>query len=325
MDLSIVVPVYNEAENVERLVSEIASVLNALPLRSEILFVNDGSTDGTDEKLNELTKKIPNLKAIHLRKNFGQTSAMVAGFDTAQGEIIISMDGDGQNDPADIPRLIEKLKEGFDIVSGWRRKRQDRFFSRRLPSMIANKIISWATQIKLHDYGCSLKAFRKEVIDNIHLYGEMHRFIPAVASWMGIRLTEIEVNHRPRRFGVSKYGIARTFRVVLDLITIKFLLSFSTKPIRVFGFWGLSAFLLGSLGFFWVVVQKFFFDIPAQRPLLTVSLMMILSGLQFLCFGLLAELQTRMYHESTNKPIYAIKGVTCGEAIKNIQGGATPA
>jgi glycosyltransferase involved in cell wall biosynthesis len=309
MDLSIVVPVYNEVENVERLALEIVSSLKPLNLSSEILFVNDGSVDGTTEKLNELSKKIPNFKAIHLRKNFGQTSAMVAGFDTAQGDILISMDGDGQNDPADIPRLIEKLKEGFDIVSGWRRKRQDKFFSRRLPSIIANKIISWATQIKLHDYGCSLKAFRKEVIDNIHLYGEMHRFIPAVASWMGIRLAEIEVNHRARQFGTSKYGIARTFRVVLDLITIKFLLSFSTKPIRVFGFWGLTTFFIGALGFFWVVFQKFFLAIPAQRPLLTVSLMMILSGLHFLCFGLLAELQTRMYHESTNKPIYAIKNI----------------
>ena len=205
--------------------------------------------------------------------------------------------------------MIEKIKEGYDIVSGWRKVRKDRFWSRRIPSIIANKIISWSTRIKLHDYGCSLKAFRREVIENINLYGEMHRFIPAVASWMGIRLAEIEVNHRPRQFGVSKYGLARTFRVVLDLITIKFLLSFSTNPNRIFGFAGMFSFLVGLLFFIVVVFQKIFLSVSGNRPLLTISMMLIISGLQFICFGLLAELQIRSYHETTKKAIYAVRKI----------------
>jgi glycosyltransferase involved in cell wall biosynthesis len=309
MDLSIVIPVYNEVENVESLVKEVDNVLSKLDLKSEIIFINDGSTDGTYEKLQNLFDGFPRLKIINLRKNFGQTSALVAGFDYSTGEIIISMDGDSQNDPCDIPKLLDKIREGYDIVSGWRKLRKDKLFSRRIPSVIANKIISLATGVKLHDYGCSLKAFRREVIENTNLYGEMHRFIPAVASWMGVSLAEIEVNHRPRMRGTSKYGISRTIRVVLDLFTVKFLLSFSTQPIQVFGFWGLVSIFGGSCFFLLVVYQRFFLSIPANRPLFTVSILMILSGLQFICLGLMAELQTRVYHESTKKPIYTIKNI----------------
>ena len=310
MDISIVVPVYNEQENIALLVEEIEQVLSNLDNKEyEMIFVNDGSVDGTKDKLKELTTKYSSLKAINLRKNFGQTSAMVAGFDQALGNVIISMDGDRQNDPRDIPNLLIKIDEGYDIVSGWRKDRKDNLVSRRLPSIIANKIISIATGVQLHDYGCSLKAFKQEVIKNTDLYGEMHRFIPAVASWMGVSLTEIEVNHRPRMAGVSKYGISRTTRVILDLITVKFLLSFSTKPIQIFGSWGLGSLTTGLLLSLMVIIQRIFWAIPANRPLFTVAIMLILAGLQFICFGLIAEILIRMYHESTNKPIYAIKDI----------------
>lgn len=309
MDLSIVVPVYNEAPNVEALVQEINDVLESLSLRSEIILINDGSTDDTYLKLDILHTKYLRLKVINLRKNFGQTSALVAGFDNANGNIIIAMDGDRQNDPKDIPNLLKKIDEGFDIVSGWRKQRKDKYLSRRIPSMLANKIISVATGVKLHDYGCSLKAFKREVILNTNLYGEMHRFIPAVASWMGVNLAEIEVNHRPRTLGVSKYGISRTTRVILDLILVKFLLSFATKPIQIFGFWGLLALIFGMLLSGIVVFQRFFMHIPANRPLFSIAVMLIISGFQFIGIGLLAEIQIRMYHESTKKPIYAIKNI----------------
>jgi glycosyltransferase involved in cell wall biosynthesis len=321
MDCSIVVPVFNEAENVASLVEEIDSVLRDLPLKSEILFVNDGSTDETQVRLESLFAGYARLKVLCLRKNFGQTSALVAGFDHSSGDVIIAMDGDGQNDPRDIPRLLEKIREGYDIVSGWRKKRRDRLFSRRIPSMIANRIISISTGIRLHDYGCSLKAFRREVILNTNLYGEMHRFIPAVASWMGVRLAEIEVNHRPRTAGVSKYGLSRTIRVILDLITVKFLLSFSTKPIQIFGLWGMGALVAGGLFFFLVVFQRFFMSVPANRPLFTVAVFLILSGFQFISIGLLAEIQIRMYHESTHKPIYAVKNILRHEPDGAVQPG----
>lgn len=309
MDLSIVVPVYNEELNVKSLLIEIDTVLDALKLKSEIIFINDGSFDKTYEELAKVFDNYSRLKIINFRKNFGQTSALVAGFDYALGEIIVAMDGDGQNDPKDIPKLIDKINEGYDLVSGWRKNRKDKFVSRRLPSMIANKIISLTTNVKLHDYGCSLKAFKKEVIKNIDLYGELHRFIPAIASWMGVQLSEIVVNHRPRLKGVSKYGISRTIKVILDLITVKFLLSFSTKPIQIFGFWGLISLGLGSILFTIVVYERFFMSIAAQRPLFTVSILLILAGFQFICLGLMAEIQVRIYHESTKKSIYTVKNV----------------
>lgn len=316
-ELTIVVPVYNEAPNVTELVQDIDTVLSGLDFKSEILFINDGSTDDTILKLEEACRRFKRLRIINLRKNFGQTSALVAGFDHARGSIIISMDGDGQNDPADIPRLLAKIDEGFDIVSGWRKRRHDHFLSRKLPSMIANSLISFATGVRLHDYGCSLKAFRREVIQNINLYGELHRFIPAVASWMGTRLAEIEVNHKPRTRGISKYGISRTIRVILDLITVKFLLSFSTKPIQIFGSWGLMALSGGGLLFILVIYQRFFMSVPANRPMFTVAVMLLISGLQFICLGLLAELQIRVYHESTRKPIYTVKNILGDENSEN--------
>ena len=278
-------------------------------ITSEIIFVDDGSDDDTFSELRNIFDKDMTVRIVRFRRNFGQTAGMAAGFKLAEGEIIVSMDADLQNDPNDIPLLINKINEGYDIVSGWRKNRKDKWLSRRLPSIIANKIISMTTGIKLHDYGCTLKAFRKEVIKNINLYGEMHRFIPAVASWMGIKVSEVPVNHRPRTKGQSKYGISRTLRVILDLITVKFLLSFSTRPIHIFGLFGLSSLFLGGIMFSLVVIQRQFFLIPADRPMLLISVFLVFAGLQFILMGLLAEIQIRVYHESQHKPIYAIKNV----------------
>jgi glycosyltransferase involved in cell wall biosynthesis len=247
---------------------------------------------------------------VNFRRNFGQTAAMSAGFDYSRGEIIVTMDGDLQNDPADIPKFLDKINEGNDVVAGWRFKRQDPFMSRRLPSMIANRIISWITGVKLHDYGCTLKAFKKDVAENIRLYGEMHRFIPAIASAMGISIAEVRVNHRPRQHGASKYGISRTFRVILDLITVKFLLSYSNRPIHIFGLIGLVSLCLGVLISFVLVLQRQFYGMPlADRPLLLLAILLIFIGIQFVTFGLISELQIRTYHESQNKPIYYVKEV----------------
>ena len=310
VDLSIIVPVYNEEENIPDLYEQISRSIDAMKdVSSEVILINDGSTDNTYQELEKIYEKDNRFKIITFRKNFGQTSAMAAGFDHAQGEIIISMDADLQNDPSDIPLLIKKMNEGYDIVSGWRKNRKDKWLSRRLPSMIANKIISMTTGVKLHDYGCTLKAFRNNVIKNIQLYGEMHRFIPAVASQMGIHISEVPVNHRPRVRGTSKYGIMRTVRVILDLITVKFLLSFSTKPIQIFGLVGLCALLPGMAMFLLVVLQRQIWKIPADRPMLLISIFLAFSGMQFILMGLLAEIQVRIYHESQHKPIYAIKNV----------------
>ena len=260
IDLSIVVPVYNEKENIRDLCRSVSDAVADLAGKTcEIIIVDDGSTDGTYELLQELKYRTDNLKVIRFRRNFGQTAAMKAGFDHSRGKIIVTMDGDLQNDPADIALLLEKIDEGYDIVSGWRYRRKDPYLKRRLPSMVANKIISMTTKVKLHDYGCSLKAFKHEVAKNIALYGEMHRFIPALASWMGVSVAEVKVNHLPRTKGDSKYGISRTLRVILDLITVKFLLSFSTKPIQVFGFVGLlSGFAGFAIGVYLSVVRLFF-------------------------------------------------------------------
>ena len=235
MDISVVVPLYNEEDNVQLLYDELHEVLAALPGSAEMVFVDDGSKDRTLARLEAVQRQDPGVRVVALRRNFGQTAAMSAGFDHASGAVIVTMDGDLQNDPHDIPKLLAKLDEGFDVVTGWRFDRQDAMLSRRLPSQMANRLISWVTGVRLHDYGCTLKAFRREVIENIRLYGEMHRFIPAIASGMGIAFTEIKVNHRARRFGASKYGISRTIRVLLDLMTVKFLLSYATRPLHVFG------------------------------------------------------------------------------------------
>lgn len=276
----------------------------------EIIFIDDGSTDTSLSLLQGLQEEDAKVVVVSFRKNFGQTAAMSAGFDYAKGDVIVTMDADLQNDPHDIPMLISKIREGYDVVTGWRFDRKDKFLSRRLPSKIANKIISSTTGVSLHDYGCTLKAFRKEVIKNVKLYGEMHRFIPAIASGMGISFTEVKVNHRARRFGTSKYGISRTIRVILDLMTVKFLLSYSTRPIQIFGLIGLSSGGLGFLMALIMTIQRQFFGMSlSDRPLLFLAVLLMFIGVQFVTMGLLAELQARTYHESQNKPIYFVRNV----------------
>lgn len=308
--ISVVAPVYNEADNIDGFIAEIVPILEKIEGGFEIIMVDDGSTDTSFEKLQAAHERDNRIKVIRFRGNFGQTAAFSAGFSYARGETIVTIDADLQNDPADIPALIARLEEGYDIVAGWRHDRKDKFLSRKLPSMIANKIISWTTKIHLHDYGCSLKAFHRDVVKNIQLYGEMHRFIPAVASWMGVKVAEVRVNHRPRVAGVSKYGIGRTIRVILDLITVKFLLSYSTSPIQIFGLIGV---LSGGLGFLMALglsIQKVFFEIPlGNRPALLLAVMLIVIGVQFISIGLLAEMQSRTYHESQGKSVYVIKNV----------------
>ena len=307
MELSIVIPVFNEEGNIKSLYEELTNVISIYK-QCEVIFVDDGSTDNSFKFLKEIQESDPRVKLIKFRRNFGQTAALAAGFKYAEGDAIVTMDADRQNDPADISKLLTKLQEGYDLVNGWRYDRKDKFLSRRLPSQIANSLISWTTDVKLHDYGCTLKAIKKDIAKGITLYGELHRFIPAVASWMGVDIAEVKVNHRPRTSGVSKYGISRTLRVLLDLITVKFLLSYSGRPIHFFGFPGLIA---GSIGFFlasYMTIERLFFDVPlGNRPLLLFAVLLIIIGLQFIVFGLLGELQTRTYFESQNKPIFVIK------------------
>ncbi len=310
MDLSLVIPIYNEEENIPLLYAEIKEVLDSTNYTYELICVDDGSSDRSVAVLEQLSKEDDRVVVVELRRNFGQTAAMSAGFDHASGEIIVSMDGDLQNDPHDIPNMIAKMNEGFDIVTGWRHDRKDPFISRKLPSIIANKLISWITGVRLHDYGCTLKAFRHEVTDNIRLYGEMHRFIPAIASGMGISFTEVKVNHRARRFGTSKYGISRTIRVVLDLLTVKFLLSYATRPLHVFGTVGVVSSGIGFLMALIMTLQRFFAAVPlADRPLLLLAVLLIFMGVQFITMGLLAELVVRTYHESQKKPIYYVRSI----------------
>jgi len=310
LNLSVVVPVFNEEKNINILYQELIDVLTKLDLTFEIIFVDDGSTDKSLIILSELQENDSKIVVISFRRNFGQTAALSAGFDYASGDIIITLDGDLQNDPEDIPKLLQKLSEGYDIVNGWRFDRKDSFISRRLPSIIANKIISYSTNVKLHDYGCTLKAFKKEITQNIKLYGEMHRFIPAIASGMGSSVAEVKVNHRPRKFGKSKYGISRTIRVILDLITVKFLLSYATRPIQIFGLLGFSCGIIGFCIAIYLTIQRQFYGISlANRPALLLAILLIFMGLQFVTLGLLAELQARTYHEAQNKPIYVIRNI----------------
>ncbi len=313
MDISVVIPVYNEEENVEPLVGEIAAALSALGKSYEVVLVDDGSKDGTFAKLKALRTNFPMLKVIRLKRNFGQTAAMAAGLAGAQGAVVILMDGDAQNDPADIPAMLAKLDEGYDLVAGWRFNRQDPFINRRLPSMIANRLISFTTHVKLHDYGCTLKAMRGEVAKDLRLYGEMHRFIPAIAYERGARIAEMKVNHRPRLRGISKYGITRTLRVVLDLLTVKFLSSYSTRPSHVFGPIGLASGFLGFLIGFYLSVQKLFYgqDIGG-RPLLLLGILLIFIGFQFVTMGLLGEMLARTYHESQDRPVYVVGEILDG-------------
>jgi glycosyltransferase involved in cell wall biosynthesis len=308
MNLSVVIPCCNEEPNLRPLYEELAAVLDGLAGTSEIIFVDDGSTDGGYEVLRELARRDARVRLIRMRRNFGQTAAMAAGFAHASGDMVVTMDADRQNDPRDIPRMLDKIREGHDLVAGWRADRQDAWLSRRLPSRVANALISWTTDVKLHDYGCTLKAMQRDVAKGISLYGEMHRFIPAIASWMGVRIAELKVNHRPRVAGKSKYGISRTFRVMLDLITVKFLLSYGGRPIHFFGFPGLAATLIGGSVTAWLVFERMFLGVAlGNRPLLLLSVLLLLVGVQFIGLGLLAELQVRTYHEAQDKPVFAIR------------------
>ncbi len=305
--LSVVIPLFNEADNLEQLHRELSASLADEHRSYELLFVDDGSTDGTLERLRQLEAGDSAVRVLRLRRNFGQTAAFSAGFDHARGDIVVTSDGDLQNDPADIPRLVAKLEDGYDMVCGWRRQRQDPL-SKRLPSWFANRLIGWSTGVTIHDYGCSLKAMRGEVARGLRLYGEMHRFIPAVASWMGVDLSEMVVNHRPRIRGASKYGLGRTFRVLLDLATVKFLLSYGTRPAHLFGFMGLSCGGAGFAVLAYLSFLKLFLDEAiGGRPLLLLGVLMLLTGIILINFGLVAELLVRTYHESQGKPIYVVK------------------
>lgn len=306
MFISIVIPLYNEEDNIMPLYESIRSVMDREGKEYEVLFVDDGSTDRTYQIIEEIAARDSRVRPIGLRRNFGQTAAFAAGFDHAKGDVIVTMDGDLQNDPRDIPKLLSLIGE-YDIVSGWRRKRKDPFLTRRLPSMIANYLISRVTGVRLHDYGCSLKAYRADVLRNINLYGEMHRFIPAVASWYGVRVAEVETTHHPRLYGRSKYGISRTIRVILDLITVKFLQSFSTKPLQAFGPIGL---LCGAAGFIislYLTILKLSGQSIGGRPLLLLGVLLIIVGIQLIGMGLIGEMLVRVYHETQKKPIYVLR------------------
>jgi len=309
-DLSVVIPVQDQSRNLEPLYDELTATLRARGGDYEILFIDDGSTDDSFEVMKRLQARDSRVRVIRFRRNFGQTAGFAAGFAHARGRVIVTLDGDRQNDPRDIPMLVDRLAEGYDIVCGWRRDRKDRWLTRRVPSMIANWLISRATGVALHDYGCSLKAFRAEVVKPLRLYGEMHRFIPAIASEMGVRVAEVVVHHRPRREGTSKYGLSRTLRVVLDLLTVKFLLSYSTRPLQIFGLIGI---VLAGAGFVitaWLAVQRLVFaQAIGDRPLLLLGILLLFLGVQFVTLGLLAELQTRTYHESQDKPTYVIREI----------------
>lgn len=305
--VSVVVPLYNEVDNVVELHRELTAALSGLGRPYEILLVDDGSTDGTALKLRDVEAADPRVRVLTLRRNFGQTAAFSAGFDHARGDVVVTSDGDLQNDPSDIEHLVAMLDEGYDMVCGWRRDRHDPL-SRRLPSFFANRLISWATGVHLHDYGCSLKAMRAFVVKGMRLYGEMHRFIPAVASWMGVTLCEVRVNHRPRRRGASKYGLGRTLRVLLDLFTVKFLVAYGTRPAHLFGLMGL---LSGASGFailaYLSYLKLFREEAIGSRPLLLLGALLFLTGVILVNFGLLGELMVRTYHESQGKPIYVLK------------------
>lgn len=319
--LSVVIPFYNEEESIRPLHDRIAEVLDGLGRAYEVVAVDDGSTDRTPAVLEAIVKEDPRWRIVVLRRNFGQTAALSAGFDHATGNVIVTLDGDLQNDPADIPRLLELIQD-YDVVSGWRADRQDPFLSRRLPSMIANWLISVTTGVRLHDYGCTLKAYRRVVIENLRLYGELHRFIPAIASWMGVAIAEVKINHHPRRFGRSKYSIVRTVRVLLDLIAVKFLLRFSTSPIQIFGGLGLAIGTAGGgLLLYLAGIKLLMNQSIGGRPLLLLAILLLILGVQLVGMGLLGEMVARVYHETQRKPIYMVHRIirevkTAGDGIE---------
>jgi len=310
MDISIVIPVYNEREAIRELYRVLKEVLDGLAKSAEILFVDDGSRDGSAAALDELAYSDPRVQVLHLRRNYGQTAAIMAGFQHCTGDVIIPMDGDGQNDPADVPRLLEKLSEGFDVVSGWRTDRNDRF-SRRVPSAAANRLISSLLGVPLHDYGCTLKAYRREVIEDVRLYGEMHRFIPIYAAWEGARVTELPVSHHPRLHGNSKYGLGRISRVFLDLVILYFIDRAFDRPMQFFGKLGLAFWGVALLTFGWALVLKLGYGVSLiQTPLPLLAATIGLSGVLFILLGIIAEVLTRIYFEARGKPPYKIESVT---------------
>lgn len=311
--LSVVVPIYNEYESIPTLIESITSVLQTMGIRSELICVDDGSRDGSPDLLRELITHYPDLKVILLRRNYGQTAAMAAGFNYASGQAIVTLDGDLQNEPADIPTVFNKLNEGYDLVSGWRKERQDNAITRLLPSKIANWLIGRVTGVQLHDYGCSLKAYQAEVLRDMNLYGELHRFLPILAFIEGARITEIPVRHHARQFGRSKYGLGRTLRVILDLMTIYFMKTFLTRPMHVFGPFGLLSIFSGLALSVYLAYEKFIaLNDIGNRPLLLLAVVLFLSGIQLFCFGLLAEIMMRTYHESQKRPIYRVREILGG-------------
>ena len=320
--LSVVVPLYNEEGSLPHLIEQLLAALRPLGRSFEIVLVDDGSRDGTAAVLRDRVEHVPELVAVLLRRNYGQTAAMAAGFDASRGEVIVTLDGDLQNDPADIPLLLEQLERSqLDLVSGWRHQRQDNRISRLLPSLLANRLIARVTGVRLHDYGCSLKAYRREVVADMNLYGELHRFLPALAYIEGARIGEVQVNHHPRRYGQSKYGIDRTFRVLMDLLTVWFMKRFLTRPMHVFGFAGLVSLSAGLLMALWLVGEKLVLGVDiGNRPLLLLAVLAILSGVQLFGFGLLAELQMRTYHESQGRPIYRVRNTLRGADVAALPG-----
>ena len=307
-ELSVFLPVYNEEQNIEPLNTRLTSSLEQLDRTFEIIYVDDGSTDESLAKLREIAGRDGRVRVIALRRNYGQTAAMSAGIDHARGEILIPMDADLQNDPTDISRLLEKLDEGYDVVSGWRKDRKDKWLTRRLPSTLANRLISAISGVELHDYGCTLKAYRRDVLAGVKLYGEMHRFIPIYARWSGARVTEIPVAHHPRSAGKSKYGLSRTIKVLFDLITIKFMSSYLTKPLYLFGSAGIVCLMISFFSLAFALYYRFVRDVHLNRmPLATLAMIMFAMGVQFIFMGLLAEMIVRTYHESQNKPTYLIR------------------
>jgi glycosyltransferase involved in cell wall biosynthesis len=311
-DLSVVLPIYNESENIPHLYAELVPVLEAMGCSFEVIAVDDGSSDDSFQMLKDLSARDDRLRAVRFRRNFGQTAAFAAGFARARGDVVITMDADLQNDPADIPKMLAKMDEGYDVVSGWRQDRWKEglstFFTRRVPSATANWLISRVTGVYLHDYGCALKVYRGDVVSEVRLYGDLHRFIPAIASYYGVQIAEVPVNYRPRQFGQSKYGMGRTIRVLLDLLTVRFLLSYSTRPIHIFGLLGFLSVLLGAgIGAYLAVIKFFYGAALAERPLLLFSILLVMVGVQLVTMGLLGEMVVRTYYESQNKAIYVVR------------------
>jgi glycosyltransferase involved in cell wall biosynthesis len=308
MDVSVVLPVYNEVENLEALHAEITEVLVGMGRSYEVIYADDGSSDGSRQLLADLHARDPHVHVIQFRRNFGQTAAVAAGLRASRGDVVVTLDSDRQNDPHDIPRLIDELDRGYDMVSGWRKDRKDDLLLRKVPSMVANKLIRWMTGVHVHDYGCMLKVYRGDIARGLRLYGEMHRFIPAIAHDLGARVGELVVHHRPRVAGTSKYGISRVVRVVLDLMTVKFLSSYATRPLHVFGVLGLALGGLGGLLLAILGFQRIFLGIDiGNRPIVLLALLLVVTGVQSVTMGLLAEMLARTYHESQDKPIYVVE------------------